>query len=46
MAATGTDTYTVERSVTIAAPPGRVCDRVAEFPNWPNGSPRRTSTPR
>lgn len=33
------DTYTVERSVTIAAPPGRIYAQIADFRNWPAWSP-------
>ena len=33
------DTYTVERSATIAAPPERVYEQVADFHNWTNWSP-------
>jgi uncharacterized protein YndB with AHSA1/START domain len=33
------DTYTVERSATIAAPPHRVYEQVADFHNWTNWSP-------
>ena len=33
------DTYTVERSATIAAPPQRVYEQVADFHNWTNWSP-------
>lgn len=33
------DTYTVERSVTIAAPPERIYDQLANFHNWTNWSP-------
>jgi uncharacterized protein YndB with AHSA1/START domain len=32
-------TYTVERSATIAAPPSRVYEQVADFHNWTNWSP-------
>jgi hypothetical protein len=32
-------TYTVERSVTIAAPPGVVHERIADFHQWPSWSP-------
>jgi uncharacterized protein YndB with AHSA1/START domain len=34
-----TDTYVVERSVTIQAPPERVYDQVADFRRWPRWSP-------
>ena len=33
------DTYRVERSVTIEAPPARVYDQIANFRNWTNWSP-------
>jgi uncharacterized protein YndB with AHSA1/START domain len=33
------DTYTVERSATIDAPPARIYDQVANFHNWRNWSP-------
>jgi uncharacterized protein YndB with AHSA1/START domain len=33
------DTYTVERSTTIAAPPTRVYAQIADFHNWPPWSP-------
>lgn len=33
------DTYTVERSVTIAAPAPRVFEQVADFRNWTSWSP-------
>jgi uncharacterized protein YndB with AHSA1/START domain len=33
------DTYTVERSVLIAAPAPRVFEQVADFRNWPHWSP-------
>ena len=33
------DTYTVERSATIEAPPDRIYAQVADFHNWPNWSP-------
>ena len=33
------DTYTVERSTTIAAPPHRVYEQIADLRNWPNWSP-------
>ena len=33
------DTYTVERSTTIDAPPGRVYQQVADFHSWRNWSP-------
>lgn len=33
------DTYTVERSATIAAPPSRVYEQIADFHNWTNWSP-------
>jgi uncharacterized protein YndB with AHSA1/START domain len=33
------DTYTVERSVAVAAPPERVYAEIADFRNWPHWSP-------
>jgi len=33
------DTYDVERSVTIEAPPARIYDQIANFHNWTNWSP-------
>lgn len=33
------ETYTVERSATIEAPPERVYDQIADFHNWRNWSP-------
>jgi uncharacterized protein YndB with AHSA1/START domain len=33
------DTYTVERSVTIDAPPARIYDQIADFHNWTAWSP-------
>lgn len=33
------DTYTVERSATIDAPPAFVYDQIANFHNWTNWSP-------
>jgi uncharacterized protein YndB with AHSA1/START domain len=33
------DTYTVERSATIAAPPARVYGQIADFHNWTAWSP-------
>jgi len=33
------DTYTVERSTTIAAPAGRVFDQIADFRSWTSWSP-------
>lgn len=33
------DTYTVERSATIDAPPERIYPQVADFHNWPKWSP-------
>jgi hypothetical protein len=33
------DTYTVQRSTTIGAPPERVYDQLADFHNWRNWSP-------
>ncbi|MGY1740090.1 MULTISPECIES: SRPBCC family protein [unclassified Blastococcus] len=34
-----TDTYTVERSATIAAPPQRVYEEIVDFHRWPAWSP-------
>ena len=33
------DTYTVERTTTIAAPAGRIYDQIVDFHKWPNWSP-------
>jgi uncharacterized protein YndB with AHSA1/START domain len=33
------DTYTVERSATIAAPPQRVYEQIVDFHNWTSWSP-------
>jgi uncharacterized protein YndB with AHSA1/START domain len=33
------DTYTVQRSLTMNAPPERVYDQIADFHNWTNWSP-------
>jgi len=33
------DTYTVERSVTIDAPPARIYDEIADFHKWTSWSP-------
>jgi hypothetical protein len=33
------DTYTVQRSTTIEAPPARVYEQLADFHNWVNWSP-------
>jgi hypothetical protein len=33
------DTYTVQRSTTIEAPPARVYEQLADFHNWLNWSP-------
>jgi uncharacterized protein YndB with AHSA1/START domain len=33
------DTYTVERSVTIDAPPSRAFEQIVDFHNWRNWSP-------
>jgi uncharacterized protein YndB with AHSA1/START domain len=33
------DTYTVERSTRIEAPPERIYEQLADFHNWPNWSP-------
>lgn len=33
------DTYTVERSVTITAPPSRAFEQIVDFHNWRNWSP-------
>jgi carbon monoxide dehydrogenase subunit G len=35
----GKDTYTVERSATIDAPPARIYEQIADFHNWTNWSP-------
>jgi uncharacterized protein YndB with AHSA1/START domain len=34
-----TDTYTVSRSIEIAAPPARVYEKIADFHNWTQWSP-------
>ncbi|GIF46209.1 polyketide cyclase/dehydrase/lipid transport protein [Asanoa ferruginea] len=34
-----TDTYTVSRSIDIAAPPARIYEKIADFHNWPQWSP-------
>jgi uncharacterized protein YndB with AHSA1/START domain len=39
------DTFSVERSVTIDAPPGRVYDQIANFHNWTNWSPWEDTDP-
>ena len=39
------DTYTVERSVTIDAPPARIYDQIANFHNWTTWSPWETVDP-
>jgi len=39
MRAMADDTYTVERSVTIDAPPERIYDQIADFHNWTGWSP-------
>lgn len=33
------DTFTIERSTMIEAPPERVYEQIADFHNWPNWSP-------
>jgi hypothetical protein len=33
------DTYTVERSATVDAPPERIYSQIADFRNWTNWSP-------
>jgi hypothetical protein len=33
------DTYTVERSATMDAPPARIYEQIADFHNWTNWSP-------
>jgi hypothetical protein len=33
------DTYTVERSATMDAPPTRIYEQIADFHNWTNWSP-------
>jgi len=33
------DTYAVERSITIDAPPERIYDQIADFRSWPGWSP-------
>ncbi len=33
------DSYRVERSVTIVAPPERIYEQLVDFHNWPNWSP-------
>ncbi len=35
----GDDTYTVERSATIEAPPEQIYERIADFHNWMTWSP-------
>lgn len=39
MPAMADDTYTVERSARMAAPPQRVYEQVVDFHNWSNWSP-------
>ena len=39
------DTYTVQRSTTIDAPPERVYEQLADFHNWRNWSPWETVDP-
>ena len=39
------DTFIVERSVTIDAPPVRVYDQIANFHNWTNWSPWEDADP-
>lgn len=39
------DTFSVERSVTIAAPPARIYDQIANFHNWTNWSPWEDTDP-
>ena len=39
------DTFSVERSVTIDAPPVRVYDQIANFHNWTNWSPWEDTDP-
>ena len=34
-----TDTYTVSRSIDIAAPPARIYEKIADFHHWPQWSP-------
>ncbi|HTF10039.1 MAG TPA: SRPBCC family protein [Asanoa sp.] len=34
-----TDTYTVSRSIDIAAPPTRIYEKIADFHNWTQWSP-------
>ncbi len=34
-----TDTYTVSRSIEIAAPPARIYEKIADFHNWTQWSP-------
>ncbi|HEV7707120.1 MAG TPA: SRPBCC family protein, partial [Asanoa sp.] len=34
-----TDTYTVSRSIDIAAPPARIYPKIADFHNWTQWSP-------
>ncbi len=40
------DSYTVERSVTIDAPPAAVYEQIADFHNWTNWSPWEDVDPR
>jgi uncharacterized protein YndB with AHSA1/START domain len=39
------DTFSVERSVTIDAPPVRIYDQIANFHNWTNWSPWEDTDP-
>ncbi len=39
LATMGDETYTVQRSATIDAPPARVYDQIVDFHNWTNWSP-------
>jgi uncharacterized protein YndB with AHSA1/START domain len=39
------DTFSVERSVTIAAPSARIYDQIANFHNWTNWSPWEDTDP-
>ena len=39
------DTYRVERSVTIDAPPARIYDQIANFHNWTSWSPWEDTDP-
>ena len=33
------DIYTIERSITIAAPAERIYEQIADFHRWPDWSP-------